>query len=196
MRAVSTGGWPCSRASSTVTVAIGFVRAPGATSWKSRLGPVVTCTCTQQACNSRVSTSASPWLTLRERERSRWARAVDPKLADAEALPFDDETFDCVVCTLSLCCIPDDRQAAREMWRVLPPGGTLLLLDHVRSHTRLGLMIQHALERNRQGEYYTRRPLDYLAEVGFEISEVRSTRRGWVECVSARKPVTSSPDSL
>src|SRR5579859_2739 len=75
-------------------------------------------------------------------------------------------------------CIPDDRQAAREMWRVLRPGGSLLLLDHARSRTRLGLMIQHALERNRQGEYYTRRPLDYLAKVGFEISEVRSTRRG------------------
>src|SRR5438105_2814690 len=104
-------------------------------------------------------------------------RDIELKVADAEALPFDREVFDSVVCTLSLCCIPDDRQAAREMWRVLRPGGSLLLLDHVRSHTRLGLMIQHALERNRQGEYYTRRPLDYLAEVGFEISEVRSTRR-------------------
>ena len=110
---------------------------------------------------------------------------------DVEALLFDEETFDCVVSTLSLCCIPDHRQAAREMWRVLRPGCSLLLLDHVRSHTRLGLMIQHALERTRQGEYYTRRSLDYLAEVGFEISGVRSTRRGWVECVSARKPVTS-----
>jgi SAM-dependent methyltransferase len=67
-------------------------------------------------------------------------------------------------------CIPDDRQAAREMWRVLRPGGSLLLLDHARSHTRLGLMIQHALERNRQGEYYTRRPLDYLDAGGSNAS--------------------------
>jgi ubiquinone/menaquinone biosynthesis C-methylase UbiE len=50
---------------------------------------------------------------------------------DAEALPFADASFDTVVCTLSLCAIPDDRAALAEMWRVLRTGGRLLLLDHI-----------------------------------------------------------------
>jgi hypothetical protein len=56
---------------------------------------------------------------------------VDLRVGDAQALDLPDARFDTVVCTLSLCAIPDDRQAVAEMWRVLRPGGRLLLLDHV-----------------------------------------------------------------
>src|ERR1700694_4113224 len=34
--------------------------------------------------------------------------AVDLREGDAQALPFDDASFDTVVCTLGLCGIPDD----------------------------------------------------------------------------------------
>jgi len=60
-------------------------------------------------------------------------REVDLRLGDAQALDFPDETFDTVVCTLSLCSIQDDRKAVAEATRVLRPGGRLLLLEHVRS---------------------------------------------------------------
>jgi ubiquinone/menaquinone biosynthesis C-methylase UbiE len=58
-------------------------------------------------------------------------RAVELREADAQALPFADEEFDTVVCTLSLCAIPDPAVAIAEMNRVLRPGGRLLLLDHI-----------------------------------------------------------------
>ncbi|MBI1824839.1 MAG: hypothetical protein HY287_17200 [Planctomycetes bacterium] len=38
-----------------------------------------------------------------------------------------------MVCTLSLCRMPDDRKAVAEMKRVLRPGGRPMLLDHVAS---------------------------------------------------------------
>src|SRR5205823_10765522 len=57
-------------------------------------------------------------------------REIDLREADAQALPFPDASFDTVVCTLSLCTVPDERVAIGEMWRVLRPGGQLLLLDH------------------------------------------------------------------
>jgi ubiquinone/menaquinone biosynthesis C-methylase UbiE len=60
-------------------------------------------------------------------------RDVDLRQADAQALPFDDDSFDTVVCTLSLCTIPDPAGAIAEMRRVLRPGGRLLLLDHIGS---------------------------------------------------------------
>ncbi len=54
--------------------------------------------------------------------------------ADAEALPYDDDSFDTVVAALTLCTIPDPDRAAAEMRRVLRPTGRLLVLEHVRAH--------------------------------------------------------------
>jgi ubiquinone/menaquinone biosynthesis C-methylase UbiE len=55
----------------------------------------------------------------------------DPRLrlqvADAQALPFDDATFDVVACQFGLMFMPDKPLALREMRRVLRRGGTLLL---------------------------------------------------------------------
>jgi SAM-dependent methyltransferase len=53
--------------------------------------------------------------------------------APAEDLPFDTDTFDTVVCTLVLCGVDDQPRAARELHRVLKPGGRLLFIEHVRS---------------------------------------------------------------
>jgi ubiquinone/menaquinone biosynthesis C-methylase UbiE len=56
---------------------------------------------------------------------------ADPRLwwqaADAQALPFGDATFDVVACQFGLMFVPDKALAAREMRRVLKPGGALLL---------------------------------------------------------------------
>jgi ubiquinone/menaquinone biosynthesis C-methylase UbiE len=48
----------------------------------------------------------------------------------AEQLPTPDASFDTVVCTYTLCSIPDAAQALREMRRVLVPGGKLLFCEH------------------------------------------------------------------
>jgi ubiquinone/menaquinone biosynthesis C-methylase UbiE len=48
----------------------------------------------------------------------------------AEQLPTPDASFDTVVCTYTLCTIPDAAQALREMRRVLVPGGKLLFCEH------------------------------------------------------------------
>lgn len=51
----------------------------------------------------------------------------------AEKIPFDDGSFDSVVCTYSLCTIPDPLAALREMKRVLKPGGRLVFCEHGRA---------------------------------------------------------------
>lgn len=56
-------------------------------------------------------------------------------IAPAENLPFPDDSFDSVVCTLVLCTVPDPEAALAEIARVLAPGGRLLLLEHVRSES-------------------------------------------------------------
>jgi ubiquinone/menaquinone biosynthesis C-methylase UbiE len=53
--------------------------------------------------------------------------------APAENLPFEDDSFDTVVCTLVLCTVADPEQALSEVARVLRPGGQFLFLEHIRA---------------------------------------------------------------
>lgn len=52
---------------------------------------------------------------------------------DVEALPFEENSFDCVVDTFSLCVFPKPLLALQQIARVLRPDGKLLLLEHSRS---------------------------------------------------------------
>ncbi len=51
----------------------------------------------------------------------------------AERLPLPDDSFDTVVCTYTLCSIPDPVAALHEVRRVLKPGGRFLFCEHGRS---------------------------------------------------------------
>ncbi|MEV4343860.1 methyltransferase domain-containing protein [Actinoplanes sp. NPDC049596] len=109
---------------------------------------------------------------------------------DAEDLPFDDESFDTVVCALGLCTIPDPIAAVGEMKRVLMPGGDLLLLDHVGSSWPPVRAAQWVLERLTiplAGEHFTRRQLPLVRHAGFDIVESQRLKAGTVERVHARK---------
>lgn len=55
--------------------------------------------------------------------------------APAEALPFEDDSFDSVVATLVLCTVTDQKAALAEIARVLRPGGRLHFFEHVRAET-------------------------------------------------------------
>jgi SAM-dependent methyltransferase len=54
------------------------------------------------------------------------SRPVEWRQADAEALPFPDETFDAVICQFGVMFFPDKVKAFAEAHRVLRPGGVLL----------------------------------------------------------------------
>jgi ubiquinone/menaquinone biosynthesis C-methylase UbiE len=53
--------------------------------------------------------------------------------ADAEKLPFPDNSFDAVICECAFCTFPDKSAAARELARVVRPGGSVGLSDLTRS---------------------------------------------------------------
>jgi ubiquinone/menaquinone biosynthesis C-methylase UbiE len=116
---------------------------------------------------------------------------ADLREADAEQLPFDDASFDTVVCALALCTIPSPAAAIGEMRRVLVPGGRLLLLDHVGSIWPPVWAAQWLLERvtiRMAGEHFTRRQLPLLHAAGFQIAETERLKAGTVERIHAVKP--------
>jgi ubiquinone/menaquinone biosynthesis C-methylase UbiE len=130
-------------------------------------------------------------LAIGHRRAQELAHPADLRLGDVQALDFPDESFDTVTCTLGFCTIPDTRAAAAEAFRVLRPGGQLLLLEHVRSPAPIVRGVQRLLEPlavRFEADHLLRDPLDYLPSVGFEIDEVQRSKWGIVERLRARKP--------
>jgi demethylmenaquinone methyltransferase/2-methoxy-6-polyprenyl-1,4-benzoquinol methylase len=65
-----------------------------------------------------------------------FAGNVEYVLADAEQLPFPAASFDCVTIGFGLRNVTDKERALASLFRVLKPGGRLLVLEF--SHARLG----------------------------------------------------------
>lgn len=126
------------------------------------------------------------------RERARVLdRDVDFRVGDAQQLEWADESVDTVVSTLSLCTIPDEWRAVAEAWRVLRPGGRLVLLEHVRSSVRAVRIGQELLEPLFlwwQDDHLLREPQDVARCHGFDLERLERAKWGIVERLVARKP--------
>ena len=112
-------------------------------------------------------------------------------LGDAQALDLPDNMFDTAVCTISLCSIPDDRAAVREVTRVLRPGGRFILMEHVASPNPVVRAVQRVLNvftTRFEGDHLCREPLDHIRAEGLVVEQLVRSKWGIVERVAARKP--------
>jgi ubiquinone/menaquinone biosynthesis C-methylase UbiE len=111
--------------------------------------------------------------------------------ADAQHLPFVDDRFDTVVCTLALSSIADPAAAISEMYRVLHPCGQLLVVGHVASPYRVVRAGQRRLERlsiRLAGDHQTRQPYPEIVAAGFTVDRRERLRAGVLERIRAVKP--------
>lgn len=138
-----------------------------------------------------VGVDVSPaMLDIARRRAAESTMDIELGVADAEALPFADNSFDTVLSTISLCAIPDHRAAIVEMSRVLRPGGRLLLLDHIGSNwwpIWAGQWLLELVTSRSAGEHMTRRPAKLLPDAGFRVTESQRSKAGTVERLSATK---------
>lgn len=115
-----------------------------------------------------------PTAAMRERLRARAASEPRAEVlsAPAEALPFEDDTVDHVVSTLVLCTVDDLDRAVAEVRRVLRPGGTLVLIEHVASDGPVAGAVQRTITPAwrivARGCHLTRRPVEALEDAGFD----------------------------
>lgn len=133
-------------------------------------------------------------LALAKNYAAELGRDADLREADASQLPFSDFSFDTVVCALSLCSIPDPARAIAEMYRVLVPGGQILLLDHIGSTWPPLYGAQWLAEqatRRLAGEHQTRRQLPLITAAGFVIEESERLKAGTIERIRATKPAVA-----
>ncbi len=57
---------------------------------------------------------------------------ITRRIVSVDALPYPSESFDTVADTFGLCSWDDPVRGLKECFRVLKPGGTMLLLEHGR----------------------------------------------------------------
>jgi SAM-dependent methyltransferase len=108
----------------------------------------------------------------------------DPRLSvavedgTAEALPFEDRSFDCVVCTFTLCSVHAPAQALAEARRVLKPGGRLLYCEHGLSPdpgvARWQRRIEPVWKRLAGGCHLTRPVTAAIVGAGFKVDRPES----------------------
>ena len=130
----TTSRSPSSRGSGSAAAGSGSAPAPGAASWRSPIGTGRNLATTRPT-STITGVELSPAMLAIARQRAAdLGRDVDLREGDAaSAARSTTQSFDTVVCALSLCTIPDPATAIGEMKRVLVPGGRLLLLDHIGS---------------------------------------------------------------
>ncbi len=102
----------------------------------------------------------------------------------AEALPFEDDSFDTVVSTLVLCTVDDPGRTIDEIARVLRPGGTLLFLEHVRADSPRLARWQDRLHRPwhafAAGCHANRATVALLGESPLEVVDVEKDTWSWM----------------
>ncbi len=102
---------------------------------------------------------------------------VETKIADAEALPFDDDSFDLVTCRLAFHHFPNPHQALAEFARVLKPGGRLGLTDNITVPDKQAAGYYNAYEKLRDPSHHWVYPLVRLQmmvdKAGLQVQATR-----------------------
>lgn len=124
--------------------------------------------------------------------------SADVRQGFGEAIPFEDERFDCVVCTFTLCSVESQAQTLKELRRILKPGGRLLYAEHGKAPDAAVQKWQNRIgpvwKRLAGGCHLTRPIASPMTQAGFDVTAlgqryVPKTPRfaGWMEWGEAVK---------
>jgi ubiquinone/menaquinone biosynthesis C-methylase UbiE len=132
-----------------------------------------------------VGVDLSPGMIARARELAGDVPNAEFVEGDAEALPFANGEFTAVLCTTSFHHYPDPAAAAREMARVLEPGGRLAIGDGCTDNpvARVIDLMLRVVERSHVSIYSSGRLRRFVEEAGLTHIETRFLyARGYQIC--------------
>jgi ubiquinone/menaquinone biosynthesis C-methylase UbiE len=153
-----------------------------------------------------IRLGVDPSSKMRELARNRGITAID---GAAEKLPFDDCRFHFALMVTTICFLDDIKVAFKEAFRVLKPGGHLVI-GFIDKESRVGTLYQQHKNENvfyKVATFYSVNEVaSYLKETGFknlnfsqtifhhlsEIKDLEATKKGFGEglfvVVKALKP--------
>lgn len=116
--------------------------------------------------------------------RSR-TTSIDLIQADAQSLPFGTNTFDAAFATLVFCSVPDPEKAFAELKKVVRPGGTIVLLEHVRPPGLLGYLFDllNLFTVALIEDHFNRRTAEIAKKAGLKVTEIRKKAFGIVNAI-------------
>lgn len=115
-------------------------------------------------------------LSVARKRAAKLPMNISFSLADAEALPFPDKSFDTVVSSLTTCTFPNPVAALKEMVRVCRTNGKILLLEHGRSDREWLGRWQDRREDSfakQLGCHWNRETLKLVREAGLKVGNSR-----------------------
>ena len=138
-----------------------------------------------------VALDISPRMIERARPRAaRYDGRLQLRVMDVQQLDYADATFDTAVTACTFCSVPDPVRGLRELYRVLKPGGRLLMFEHMRSNIpMIGLALDAFTYVTRLiGPDLNRDTVGNVRRAGFRIVREQNVYFDIVRAIEARKP--------
>ena len=121
---------------------------------------------------SIVAIDISPKMLERaEKKAAQYQGKIELRQMDVCQLPLPDSSFDSVVTVCTFCSVPEPVVGLRELYRVLKPGGHILMFEHVRSRIGpLGILLDLMTPLSRRvGPDLNRDTVGNVQKAGFRI---------------------------
>mgnify|MGYP001241982367 CR=1 FL=1 len=138
-----------------------------------------------------VSIDISPRMLDYARAKAAASHAsVELREADVRKLDYPDGTFDTVATVFTFCSVPQPIAGLQEIYRVLKPGGQILMLEHVRSTAigPIGIMMDLMSRLTRRfGPELNRDTVGNVQKAGFRLRRVENIYLDIVKTIEAVK---------
>ena len=132
----------------------------------------------------------SPQMLARASAKAlKYPGAIELRQMDICDLQLPDNTFDTVLTVCTFCSVPKPVAGLRELYRVLKPGGQLLMFEHVRSRIGpIGIFLDLMTPLSRRfGPDLNRDTVANVQKAGFRIRREENVYLDIVKMIEAVK---------